>query len=68
MKLEEKENQERERARNDQKTIVALERQLQKKNKQIKSKEFIDSQEDKKVEIDLKKKDKELQKYKAKLA
>ena len=41
-KLEEKERLEKDRAKNDQKTIVGLEKQLEKKSKDFKSREFID--------------------------
>lgn len=37
-KLEEKERLEKDRSKNDQKTIVGLERQLEKKSKEFKSK------------------------------
>ena len=66
-KLEQKERQEKERAKNDQKTIVGLERQLEKKSKDFKSKEFIDIDQDKKVQEDIKKKDRQIEKYKDKL-
>ena len=46
----------REREKKDQKVIVGLEKQLEKRSQEVKSKEFMDGDEERKLQADLTKK------------